>query len=136
MSYSLIISTAASYFNPSSISANATKTGALPKPATQCTATHASGFSWYLFDKWNLFLRQQIERFYFQLTFVSTFQTNHQLLVEVVVCHLRMEDHVQQFLVIQALQLCSLVRIRVQLCWHCFSSVPGWKYEMEIKATN
>lgn len=48
MTYSRIISTAASYFNPSSISANATKTGALPKPATQCTATHASGFSWYL----------------------------------------------------------------------------------------
>lgn len=43
--YSLINSTAASYFNPSSINANATRTGARPKPATQCTATHVSGSS-------------------------------------------------------------------------------------------
>lgn len=43
--YSRIISTAASYLRPSSINANATKTGARPRPATQCTATQASGFS-------------------------------------------------------------------------------------------
>lgn len=46
--YSRINSTAASYLRPSSIRASATSTGALPKPATQCTATQASGFSWYL----------------------------------------------------------------------------------------
>lgn len=43
--YSLINATASSYFNPNSIRASATKTGALPSPATQCTATHASGDS-------------------------------------------------------------------------------------------
>lgn len=58
------------------------------------------------------------------LTFVSTYQTSHQLLVGVVVCHLQMEDHGQQFLATQALQLCSLVRIHVQRCWHYFSLVP------------
>lgn len=46
--YSLIISTAASYFKPNSISAKATRTGARPRPATQWTATQASGFCWYL----------------------------------------------------------------------------------------
>lgn len=42
-------STASSYFIPSSISASATITGARPRPATQCTATQESGFSWNLF---------------------------------------------------------------------------------------
>lgn len=41
--YFRMSSTASSYFIPSSISANATKTGALPKPATQCTAIHVFG---------------------------------------------------------------------------------------------
>lgn len=44
--HSRIISTAASYFRPSSIKATATKTGARPSPATQWTATHASGLFW------------------------------------------------------------------------------------------
>lgn len=43
--YSRINSTAPSYFNPNSIRAKATRTGALPRPATQWTAMHASGFS-------------------------------------------------------------------------------------------
>jgi hypothetical protein len=44
-SYCLISSTASSYFMPSSISARATRTGALPRPATQWTATQLSGHS-------------------------------------------------------------------------------------------
>lgn len=43
--YSLIRATASSYLSPSSMRATATRTGALPRPATQCTATHASGDS-------------------------------------------------------------------------------------------
>ena len=43
--YVLIISTAAVYFMPCSMSATATSTGALPNPATQWTATHPSGFT-------------------------------------------------------------------------------------------
>lgn len=43
--YLLINSTASSYFIPLSISANATRTGALPSPATQWTATQDPGFS-------------------------------------------------------------------------------------------
>merc|ERR1711884_895481 len=38
-------STASSYFMPSSISATATKTGARPRPVTQCTPTQVSGSS-------------------------------------------------------------------------------------------
>ena len=38
-------STAAVYFMPCSMRATATSTGALPSPATQCTATHPSGWS-------------------------------------------------------------------------------------------
>ena len=49
--YSLINSTAASYLSPSSIKASATSTGARPSPATQWTATHASGSSWNLYRK-------------------------------------------------------------------------------------
>lgn len=45
LTYSLIRATASSNLSPSSMRANATKTGALPRPATQCTATHASGDS-------------------------------------------------------------------------------------------
>lgn len=45
LTYSLIRATASSNLSPSSMRAIATKTGALPRPATQCTATHASGDS-------------------------------------------------------------------------------------------
>lgn len=45
MAYSLMRATASSNLSPSSMRAIATKTGALPRPATQCTATHASGDS-------------------------------------------------------------------------------------------
>ena len=41
--YCRMSSTASSYFRPSSMSASATSTGALPSPATQCTATQAEG---------------------------------------------------------------------------------------------
>ena len=40
-----IASTASSYFMPSSIRAIATRTGALPRPVTQCTPTQVSGFA-------------------------------------------------------------------------------------------
>lgn len=43
--HSLMSSTASSYFIPNSMRASATRTGALPRPATQWTATHASGLS-------------------------------------------------------------------------------------------
>lgn len=71
--YSLINSTAPSYLSPNSINANATSTGARPKPATQCTATHASEVSL------NLRVRGNFQKFLISLStqFPANFKCAH-----------------------------------------------------------